>query len=232
MDLYWQGLREAIRLIVHLDPQVMEVFLLSLYVSGSAVILGMALGIPLGTLLALGRFPGRGMILGMVHTFMGLPPVVVGLFVFIALSRNGPLGSLQLLFTPTAMIVAQVILATPIIAGFSHAAIGDINPKLIWQSLSLGASRMQLVLTLLKEARFGLIAAVIAGFGRVIAEVGAVMIVGGNLKGMTRVMTTYIVEETRKGNWARSIALGLILILFAYVINLALTRLQKGSEVR
>ena len=232
MDIYWEGLKEAGRLIIHLDPEVLEVFLLSLYVSGTAVVLGMLLGIPLGTLLALNRFPGRGIVLGIVHTFMGLPPVVVGLFVFIALSRNGPLGGLELLFTPSAMIVAQLILVTPIIAGFSHAAIGDINPKLIWQAHSLGASGIQLVLTLLREARFGLIAAAIAGFGRVIAEVGAVMMVGGNLKGTTRVMTTFIVEETRKGNWPRSIALGLILIFFAYLINLALTRLQRGSEMR
>lgn len=232
MDIYWEGLKEAIRLIVHLDPEVLQVFLLSIYVSGAAVILGMILGVPLGTLLALNRFPGRGVILSIVHTFMGLPPVVVGLFVFIALSRNGPLGGLQLLFTPSAMIFAQVIIVTPIIAGLSHAAIGDIDPKLIWQSLSLGASRIQLVMTLLREVRFGLIAAVIAGFGRAIAEVGAVMMVGGNLKGMTQVMTTFIVEETRKGNWARSIALGLILILFAYLINIALTRLQRGSEAR
>ncbi len=243
MSAYWEGLKEAIRLITQLDRQLIQVFVLSVYVSGTAAVVGGLLGIPFGAALALTKFPGRRFILGVLHTFMGLPPVVVGLVVFIALSRQGPLGRFGLLFTPAAMILAQTVLATPIIAGFAHAAIADIGPKFSLQALSLGANRFQLMLTMMREARLGLIAAMIAGLGRVIAEVGAVLMVGGNLysyrvvdgtryfKNITMVMTTFIVEQTRKGNWERSIALGLILIFFAYLINVALTKLQ-GSEAR
>jgi len=242
MDIYWQGIKEAIRLVLSLDRQVVQVFLLSLYVHGAATFLGALLGVPFGALVALRKFPGRQFILQILHTFMGLPPVVVGLVVFIAISRNGPLGRFQLVFTPGAMILAQFILAAPIIAGFSQAAVAGINPKMRLQALSLGANQWQLMLTMMKEARLGLMAAVIAGFGRIVAEVGAVMMVGGNLstyelvngarhfKNRTMVMTTFMVEETRKGHWERSIALGLILILFAYLINAALTKLQHGSE--
>jgi tungstate transport system permease protein len=238
MDLFWDGLKEALRLLISLDRQLVQVFLLSLYVHGIAVFLAAAVGIPTGTLLALRSFPGKSFILGILHTFMGLPPVVVGLVVLIAISRHGSLGQFELLYTPAAMILAQFIIATPIVAGFSHAAIADINPKMRLQALSLGANQFQLMATLMKEARLGLIAAVIAGFGRVVAEVGAVMIVGGNLstgtgsnfKNLTMVMTTFIVQETRKGQWERSIALGVILIFFAFLINAALTYFQQGSE--
>ncbi len=227
MDIYWQGFIEALRLIINRDPEVIEVFLLSIQVSGSAVILSMFIGIPIGASLYLFKFPGRRIILNITHTLMSLPPVVVGLIVFLALARNGPFGQFQLLFTPLAMIIAQIILATPIIAGLVHAAISDVNPKLRWQALSLGSNQFQLVKTFINEARSGIVASVITGFGRVIAEVGAVMMVGGNIKGISRVMTTFIVEETRKGNWGRSIALGLILIAFAFLINMTLTSLQQ-----
>lgn len=227
MDIFWEGFKEAINLIIQRDPEVIEVFLLSLRVSGLAVIIALLLGLPIGVFLALYKFPGKKILLDITHTFMGLPPVVVGLVVFLALARNGPFGQLQLIFTPAAMILAQTILVVPIIAGLVHATLIDINPKMHWQALSLGSNRFQLIKVLLSEARSGIMAAVITGFGRVIAEVGAVMMVGGNIKGLTRVMTTFIVEETRKGNWGRSIALGLILITFAYLINVALTSLQQ-----
>lgn len=230
MDIYWQGFLKAIQLIITLDPEVLEVFLLSLTVSGFAVLIAVIIGIPAGAIIALYKVPGKRFLLELVHTLMGLPPVVVGLIVFLALSRNGPLGQFQLLFTPLAMIIAQTLIATPIITGLVHGSIGDINPKFRWQALSLGCNQFQLMKILISEARFGLMAAIIAGFGRVIAEVGAVLIVGGNIKGMTRVMTTFIVEETRKGNWSKSMALGIILLGFAFIINFLLTRFQQRKS--
>lgn len=227
MELIWSGISEAFRLLVRGDREVMGIMLLSLQVSGAATLISLLLGIPLGALLALSRFTGRGLILGLVHTGMGMPPVVAGLFVTIMLWRSGPLGALNFLYTPYAIAIAQFILAFPIVAGFTVAGIGQINPRLIKQILALGASRVQMLFLLLREARLPLMAAVMAGFGAVISEIGASMMVGGNIKGQTRVLTTATVLETSKGNFSTAIALGIILLMLVYSVNLILTYIQQ-----
>ncbi|MGQ9676509.1 MAG: ABC transporter permease [Chloroflexota bacterium] len=230
MDLLISGVVDAFRLLISLDPEVMRIIVLSLQVSGSATIISSLIGVPLGTFLALVVFPGRRVAISLVNTGMGMPPVVVGLIVSIMLWRSGPLGMLGLIYTPTAMVIAQVIIATPIITAISMAAIGQIDPMLRLQMLGLGASRLQLLWVLLKEARLPLLAALMAGFGGVISEVGAVMMVGGNIVGQTRVLTTAIVMENNKGNFALAIALGVILLLLAYLVNLVLTIVQQRGR--
>ena len=232
MDLVWDGIRKAFWLLVTGDPEVVAVTWLSLRVSGTATLICLVVGIPMGTLLALTRFPGRSVLLAAVNTGMGMPPVVVGLFVTILLWRNGPLGILGILYSPTAMVVAQVIIAAPMVTGLTVAAMQNLDPRLRLQLLGLGASRPQLLLSLWKEARLPLLAAVMAGFGAVISEVGAVMMVGGNIKGHTRVLTTATVMETARGNFDLAIALGLILLLLAYLVNLGLTMIQQRGKVR
>lgn len=229
MNIYVDGIAEALRLIVTFDPEVSEIVRLSLWVSGWAAVLAALIGIPLGAAIAVSKFIGKNFIISVINTFMGLPPVVVGLVVFLALSRNGPLGAWQLLFTTKAMIIAQIVIATPIVTGLSLAAIRSLDTQLSWQALSLGATKLQVILTLIREAWQNILAAMVAGFGRIIAEVGSVMIVGGNIKGQTRVMTTFIVEETHKGEWAKSIALGIILIGIAFIVNSILTALQRKA---
>lgn len=193
----------------------------------------LSLGIPVGALLALNRFPGRGFIVSLVNTGMGLPPVVVvGLFVTIFLWRNSLLGFLELLYTPGAMVLAQVVIAFPIVAGLTLAALQALNPRLRLQLLALGASRVQLVLLLLREARLPLMVAVMAGFGSVISEVGAVLMVGGNIKGQTRVLTTATVLETRMGNFEVAIALSILLLVLTFSVNFALTRIQQREQIR
>jgi len=216
-----------LRLIVHLDRELLSILALSLWVSGVAVIIAMVIGVPCGVFLGLHRFPGRSLLVATVNAGMGLPPVVIGLFVLLLLSRAGPLGGLGLLYTPSAMILAQVALATPLVVGVTMAAIQGLDGRLRLQILSLGASRWQLYWKLVTEARISLVAALAAGFGSVISEVGAVMIVGGNIQGHTRVMTTAIVLETRQGNFAMAIALSTILLLVALGINAAFTWLQQ-----
>jgi tungstate transport system permease protein len=201
-----------------------------LRVSALAVVLGVAVGLPVGTVLALARFPGRRLLIALVHTGFALPPVVVGLFVYLLFSRAGPAGNLQLLFTPAAMILAQAILAAPYVAGVSLAAIQSVPADVRLQARALGASRLHAVVTHVREARLGVGAAVIAGFGAVLSEVGAVLLVGGNIRGETRVMTTAIVLETRRGNFALAIALAIILLGLAFVINMLLTRMQQGRS--
>ncbi|HEY8370398.1 MAG TPA: ABC transporter permease [Thermodesulfobacteriota bacterium] len=232
MDLVWDGIRKAFWLLVTGDPEVVAVTWLSLRVSGTATLVSLLVGVPMGTLLALTRFPGRSVLLAAVNTGMGMPPVVVGLFVTILLWRNGPLGILGILYSPTAMVVAQVIIAAPMVTGLTVAAMQNLDPRLRLQLLGLGASRPQLLLSLWKEARLPLLAAVMAGFGAVISEVGAVMMVGGNIKGHTRVLTTATVMETARGNFDLAIALGLILLLLAYLVNLGLTMIQQRGKVR
>lgn len=230
MDLIWEGITQALWLILSRDPELVEVVLLSLQVSGSATLISLLIGVPYGTLLGLGRFAGRGFLLSLVNTGMGMPPVVVGLIVSVILWRSGPLGLLHLLYTPAAMVVAQVVIATPIITGVSMAAIAQLDPRLRLQMLGLGASRPQLLGVLLQEAKLPLLTAVMAGFGGVISEVGAVMMVGGNIRGQTRVLTTAIVMETSRGNFGLAIALGVILLLLAYGAILALTHLQQRGR--
>jgi tungstate transport system permease protein len=228
MDLFLESFREALRLLAQGNRQVLEVVALSLRVSGAAVLLGIAVGVPAGAALGMTRFPGRGFLVALVHTGFALPPVVVGLFVYMALSRDGPLGALELLFTPWAMILAQAILAAPYVTGITLAAVQAVPREVRLQALALGASPLQAVATHLREARLGIGAAVVAGFGAVISEVGAVMLVGGNIGGETRVMTTAIVLETRRGNFATAMALGLILLALAFAVNAVLTRAQQG----
>ena len=232
MELIWDGTKEAVRLLLQGDPEVLGITLLSLALSGIATLLSLVIGIPLGTLIALNKFPGRGFLVSLVNTGMGLPPVVVGLFVSITLWRTGPLGFLKLLYTPSAIVIAQFIIALPVLTGLTMAAIQEIDPKLRLQLLGIGASRVQLIGLLLWEARLPVLAAVIAGFGAVISEVGAVMMVGGNIKGYTRVLTTATVLETRKGAFDLAIALSIILLTLTFVITWILTSMQQRSAVK
>ena len=190
------------------------------------------MGIPIGIFLALTQFPGRSITVALINTGMGLPPVVVGLFVSIFLWRSGPLGLLELLYTPTAMVIAQLVIAFPIVAGLTMAAFQTLNPNLSLQLLGIGASRAQLLWLLCKEARLPLLAAVMAGFGGVISEVGASMMVGGNIRGQTRVLTTATVLETGKGNFEIAIALGLILLILTFAVNFLLTHIQQREQLR
>ncbi len=231
MELLWQGIREAIRLIVSGDPAVLQVTWLSIKISGGATLLSLLVGIPAGVALALNLFPGRGLLIALVNTGMGLPPVVVGLFVSIFLWRSGPLGFLDLLYTPTAIVVAQFIIAEPIVTGLTIAAMQQLNPKLRLQLLGLGASRWQILWLLMREARLPLLAAVMAGFGGVISEVGASMMVGGNLLGQTRVLTTATVLETGKGNFDVAIALSVILLVLVFGVNFILTWIQQRGRM-
>lgn len=222
-------LGQAIDLLVTLNREVWQVIGLSLRISGVATAIAMMLGIPLGYLIGRTRHAWQAFVLIMVNTGMSFPPVVVGLAVYMLLSRTGPLGMLGLLFTPTAMVVAQVVIALPIVTGVTTAAVASIPLELRLQARSLGASWWQEAWLTLKEARSGVMAAVVAGFGGVISEVGAVMLVGGNIQGQTRVMTTAIVLETRKGEFGLALSLGLILIGLALVINVTLTYLQRSG---
>jgi len=232
MELIWEGIREAVRLLFTLDPEVLKITLLTLALSGLATLISLALGIGAALLLALTRFPGRGLLISLVNTGMGLPPVVVGLVVTILLWRNGPLGALHLLYTPVAIVIAQAIIATPIIAGLSLAALQQLPTNLRLQILTLGATRPQMVWVLIKEARLPLMAAVMAGFGGVISEVGASIMVGGNIKGSTRVLTTATVMETSKGNFDVAIALSVILLALAFGVNAGLTHIQQRRRPR
>src|SRR5262245_22451412 len=230
MTVIWQGLLQALRLRVTGCAAVWRITLLFLQVSGPATLLSLVAGIPIGTLLALVRFPGRGLILSLVNTGMGLPPVVVGLFVTVILWRNGILGSLEILYTPAAMVLAQFVIAAPIVTGLTLAAMQQVPEQFRLQMLGLGASRAQMVWTLLQEARLPMLAAVMAGFGGVISEVGASMMVGGNIKGSTRVLTTATVLETGKGNFDVAIALSAILLLITFLVNWALTWIQQRAR--
>ena len=232
MDLILEGIKKAFWLLITLDPEVMGITLLSLQVSGSATLISLLIGISVGTTVALSRFPGRRVVVSLINTGMALPPVVVGLFVTIFLWRNGPLGVLGVLYTPTAMIIAQTVIATPIVMGITLAAIQQLPQKLRLQILALGATRIQMIWILIREARLPLLAAVMAGFGGVISEVGASIMVGGNIKGYSRVLTTATVMETSRGNFEIAIALGIILLLLAYFINLILTQIQQRERPR
>lgn len=215
-----------------LGGDLLEVTLLTLFVSGSATVISLVIGLPFGTWLALARFRSRGLAMSVVNTGMALPPVVVGLFVAFTLWRSGPLGSLDLIYTPTAMIIAEVIIAAPIVIGLTVAALGQLDPRLRLQLLGLGASRLQMVWWLWREARLPLLAALMAAFGSVISEVGAAMMVGGNIRHQTRVLTTSIVLETGKGEFAAALGLGVVLLALAFVVNAILTRAQQAGPGR
>ena len=229
MDDLTRGLVQAVQLIFSFDPALYEIILLSLRVSGIALAISTVTGVPIGAALGLSRIRARGFITALLYTGMGLPPVVVGLFVYLMLSRSGPLGVLGWLFTPGAMIVAQIIIAFPLVAGLTMTAVQGVDPALRVQVRSLGATRWQEMWAVLREARLGVVAAIVAAFGGIISEVGAVMLVGGNIEGKTRVLTTAIVLNTRTGEFSLAIALGIILLALAFVANVAMMRLQGKS---
>lgn len=224
------GIIEAFSLIIALDPDLIQIVLLSLQVSLTAIIISTLLAIPLGTLLGLKPEKKTRLFNKLIFTFMGMPPVVGGLIIFLLLSRMGPLGVLDLLYTPSAMIIAQVFLATPIITGLTMVGIRAKGAEVEETARSLGAGSFLAAWTVVREARFAILGAIITGLGRVIAEVGAVMLVGGNIAGKTRVMTTAIVLETRKGNFELAIGLGIILLLLSFIINSVLYNVQKGGQ--
>lgn len=230
MSLIWDGVTRAIGLVLAGDPEVLGITWRSLQISGAATLLSMVVGMPLGTALALMRFPGRALVVSLVNTGMGLPPVVVGLFVSILLWRSGPLGLLELLYTPTAIVLAQFVIAAPVVTGLTLAAVQQIPDRFRLQMLALGASRVQLVWVLIREARLPMLAAMMAGFGAVISEVGASMMVGGNIRGQTRVLTTATVLETGKGNFDVAIALSVILLALTFAVNWVLTWIQQGRR--
>ena len=214
------------------DPEVWGITLLSLQVSTIATLISLLIGLPFGTWLALGNFRGRSFLLSVVNTGMALPPVVVGLIVAMALWRSGPLGDLHLIYTPWAIIIAQTIISAPVVMGLTAAALAALDPRLQQQLLGLGASRPQMIWMLWREARLPLLAALMAGFGSVISEVGASMMVGGNIRGQTRVLTTAIVLETGKGEFEKALALSALLLILTYLINLALTLIQQKGRKR
>lgn len=232
MDLIFEGIVKAFQLIMSLDPEVLGITWLSLKVSGLATLISVVIGISVGMVVALTNFPGKKFIVSVVNTGMGLPPVVVGLFVTIFLWRNGPFGFLEILYTPTAMIIAQAVIATPIVMGISIAALQNLPAKLRLQILSLGATRRQMLWMLIREARLPLMAAVMAGFGGVISEVGASIMVGGNIKGYSRVLTTATVMESGKGDFDVAFALSIILLLLVFLVNYLFTLIQQRERPR
>ncbi|MBE3089982.1 MAG: ABC transporter permease [Actinobacteria bacterium] len=231
MELIWQGIKSAFILIFSGNKEILGIILLTLKVSGIAVIISMVLGIPIGLLIGLNNFKSKRFVIAIINTGMGLPPVAAGLFVSLMLWRSGPFGIMGIMYTPTAMIIAQVLIASPIIAGVTLAAVQQVNPKLKLQALSLGANRVQVLWILLKEAKLPALAAIMAGFGGVISEVGAVMMVGGNIKGQTRVLTTATVQNVRMGNFDVAIALVIILMILAFIVNIFLTLIQQRENM-
>lgn len=239
MDVLWNAIAEAVSRLFGADPSTYEIIGLSLRVSGLSLLIAAAIGVPAGYLVGSRRFPGRGLVTAVINTGMGLPPVVVGLLVYIVISRSGPLADAyatlvgeampRLLYTVPAMIIAQVLISAPIVTGVTLAAVGSVPAELRLQARSLGASRAQEAALTIREARLGVMAAIAAGFGGVISEVGAVNMVGGNIEGKTRVMTTAIQAETGQGNFGLALGLGLILIGIAFVIMNAFTRVQQSG---
>jgi len=224
------GAREALRLLVSGDAEVFAVLWLSLQVSGVATLISLALGVPAGAALALLRFPGRTAVVSLINAGMGLPPVVVGLFVSLFLWRSGPLGAWEILYTPAAIVVAQAVIALPIVTGITLAAVQNVPEKFRLQLVALGASRAQLVAVVLRQARLPMLVAVMAAFGGVISEIGASMMVGGNIKGQTRTLTTAMALETGKGNFDVAIALSLLLLVLVFGVNWALTTIQQRGR--
>lgn len=228
MDLFGDAILEAVRLLASLDGYILQILWRSLQVSGFALLIAVSIGLPAGVALGVARFPGRRALVALTYTGFALPPVVVGLFVYLLLSREGPVGGFELLFSPTAMIVAQALLAVPYVTGVTLAAVQAVPPDVRLQARALGAGPSRSLWMQVREARLGILAAVIAGFGAVISEVGAAMMVGGNITGETRVLTTAIVLETRRGNFETAMALGFILLAIVLTVNILLTRVQQG----
>jgi tungstate transport system permease protein len=229
MDAILRGLMKAVSLLASFDPGLYSIISLSLKVSGLSVIIAALLGIPTGALCALGRFPGRGLLITVLNTLMGLPPVVAGLVVYLILSRSGPLGFMGLLYSPAAMVIAQTAIAFPIVAALTWSAVASVDKRVAETAATLGAAPAAVRRRVVIEARLGVFSAVIAGFGRATAEVGAVLMVGGNIAGYTRVMTTAIVMEAGKGEFELAVALGLVLLFISFIVNLLLRHWQgKG----
>jgi tungstate transport system permease protein len=229
MDYLFGGLTTALKLIFTFDHEVMNCTWVSLKISSVAIIMASLIGVPLGFLIGANNFRGKKTVITLFNTLMALPTVVVGLLVFSLISRQGPLGILGLLFTPTAMIIGQFILSTPIITALSISAIQGIDPRIRTTLITLGARSHQVLLALMLEARFAIMAAVIAGFGRIIGEVGSAMMLGGNIKGYTRSITTAIALETSKGEFSLGLALGIILLTVALSVNIMLRYLQQRN---
>lgn len=225
------ALREAVLLILSGDPVVMDIVLRSLYVTSVALFFSTLIGIPIGTWFALTDFPGKRIVTAIIYTGMGLPPVVVGLVVYLLLSRQGPMGDLGWLFTVPAMVLAQTIIATPLIIGVTLSSVLGVDPALRPQLRALGATKWQTTVATLVEARFGLVVGLVAGFGSIISEVGAVMLVGGNIDGSTRVLTTAVVLETRRGNFDLALALGIILLAISFAANFVMVMLQGRAVI-
>lgn len=230
MDLIWDGLRQAIQMILSGDKEIFEISLLTLRVSFSAILFSTLVGIPIGVLLGLKNFPGKRVLLVFVNIGMGIPPVVAGLTITLMLWRSGPFGHLHLLYSPTAITMAQILVSLPIVIGLTSSAFQQIDHKMLLLIRALGATKLQQLWILLKELRFAIMAAIMAGFGRVLAEVGAAMMVGGNIKGDTRILTTSIVMEVSKGNFDLAIALSFILMTLAFLITFLLTSLQQRNQ--
>lgn len=223
----WHGLTKAIELIISLDPEVMQIAGRSLRIAITSALLASLICLPLASFIHFNRFPGKRFLISLIQTFYSIPTVAVGLFVFVLFSRAGPLGGLDLLFTPTVMVIGQMILITPILLGLTISALNGVDRAIIDTARSLGASRFQTAVTVLREARFAVMAAVIMGFGRAVSELGIALMVGGNIKGFTRVITTAISLEASKGDLELAIALGIILIFIALIINTVLNRIQQ-----
>ena len=233
MQILIEALEDSLQLMLDLDPTVLVPVMLTLRVTLSSLAVSTMIGLPIGVSLGMAvKIPARGLLLAALYTGMGLPPVVVGLIIFLMLSRSGPLGYLSWLFTPTAMILAQTVIALPLIVGLTMAAVRNSHPELQPQLRALGATRWQTNITVISETRFGVLAAIAAAYGRIVAEVGAVMLVGGNIEMKTRVLTTAIVLETRKGAFALALALGLILLTMTFIANIALLRFGNWNEQR
>ncbi|MFH0846891.1 MAG: ABC transporter permease [Chloroflexota bacterium] len=231
MGAIWRGLVQAIELIVRLDPEVVEISWRSLRISATATLIGAALCIPMGSIIHFNRFRGKAALVNLIQTLYSVPTVVIGLLVYIFFSHAGPFGAIDLLFSPTIMIIGEVLLIIPLLTGLIVSALSGVDRAITDTALGLGASRLQMVVTVIKEARFGVMATVILGFGRAISEVGLALMVGGNIYGYTRVLTTAISLEVGKGNIELSIALGIILLLIALIVNIILNRIQRGKSV-
>lgn len=226
MEEIWSGVLRAVELISSLDPEVMGITARSLIISFAAVFLAAVIDIPLGGLIEFRDFFGKNALVNLIQTLYSLPTVTVGLFIFLLLSRSGPLGGLELLYTPTGMVIGQMVLISPIMIGLTISALKGVSPQIRDTAVSLGANESQVILTIIKEARFAVVAAVLIGFGRALSEVGVAMMIGGNIRGYTRVLTTSIALQTSMGNLELSIALGMILIGISMILNLALSRFQ------
>lgn len=227
MTEIWHGLTKAIELIISLDPEVMEIAGRSLGISGTSCLLASLICLPLGSLIHSHHFRGKRALINIIQTLFSMPTVIIGLFVFVLFSRAGPLGELGILFTPTVMVIGQMILIIPILLGLTISALSGVGKEIVDTATSLGASGFQLALFILREAKYAVIVAVIMGFGRAVSELGVAMMVGGNFKGVTRVLTTAVMQATQRGELELAIALGIILLFLALIINIVLNRLQQ-----